>query len=84
MRWTASASVGYGKNKPLSADSGFAPYHSWLADAGLNCRLTDKLALGLQYGRDQLTYEFPASSQLSNRNRAWFWISYSFSRPLGR
>jgi hypothetical protein len=84
-RWMADVGVGYGKNHPLSSVGDQTPYNSLLANAGIDCQLTDSFSFGLRYGREQLTYEFPSSaSSLSNRNRAWFSFSYSFSRPLGR
>jgi hypothetical protein len=84
-RWTTGLSLGYGKNQPLNVVKGQAPYNSWLGNVALNCHLTENLAFGLRYGRDQLTYEYPAATTAqSNRNRAWFSMSYSFSRPLGR
>jgi hypothetical protein len=84
-RWTASLGLGYAKNQPLNAVNGQTPYHTLLGNAGLDWSLTDNLALGLHYGRDQLTFEPLASNRiLANSNRVFFSISYSFSRPLGR
>jgi hypothetical protein len=84
-RWTASLQLAYASNTPLNAIQGVAPFRSLLGDAGLEYRFTNNLRCDLHYGRDQLTYQFPAVPEvLSNRNRAWFSISYSFSRPLGR
>ena len=85
-RWTATAGLGYAKNNPLSATgSGYSPYRSWLGSAGFNCHLTDNLGFDLTYGRDQLRYEYATPPVVSSyRNRAWFSISYSFVRPLGR
>jgi hypothetical protein len=84
-RWTFSVGSGYGKNNPLNAALGYPPYHSIRSNAGFEYVLTDSLQFGFHYGRDQLTYDYPSSVQLSsNRNRAWFSASYSFSRPLGR
>jgi hypothetical protein len=83
-RWTTSLDLGYARNYPLNPVNGLALFRSWLGNAGLDCRLTENLAFGLRYGRDQLTYQYPALAAASNRNRAWLSISYSFSRSLGR
>jgi hypothetical protein len=84
-RWTASLGLGYAKNQPLNAVNGQTPYHTFLGNVGLDWSLTDNVALGLHYGHDQLTYEPLASSRiLANSNRAFFSVSYSFSRPVGR
>ena len=83
--WTTAVSIGYGKNKPLTMIKNQAPYNSLVGNASVDCQITDSLGFGFRYERDQLTYEYPSSiSSLSNRNRAWVSISYSFSRPLGR
>jgi hypothetical protein len=85
QRWTTSVSIGYGKNRPLATSGSQPPYNGLLGNASVDCQLTGNLGFGLRYGRDQLTYEYPSSSSVvSNRNRAWFSISYSFVRPLGR
>jgi hypothetical protein len=85
-RWTGSLGLGYAKNNPLNTSIyGSAPYYSWIGNAGVDCSVTDHLSFGLRYGRDQLKYEYSASpEQASYRNRAWFSVAYSFSRPLGR
>lgn len=85
-RWTANLDLGYAKNDPLNAATyGSVPYRSWIGNAGVDCSLTDHLSFGLRYGRDQLRYEYSISpTQSSYRNRAWFSIAYSFTRPLGR
>ncbi len=84
-RWTAITSLGYAKDKPLTAVSGLPPYRSWIGSVGLGYELRDNLVLNLSYGRDQLQYEYALSPAVSaNRNRAWISISYSFARPLGR
>ena len=85
-RLTGSLNLSYAKNVPLNSSvSGITSYHSWIGNGGFEYRATERLSLGLQYGRNQLRYEYvllPAVS--SYRNRAWFSISYSFLRPLGR
>lgn len=80
-RWTANLGLGYGKNKPLTAVGGTAPYRSWIGSAGLAYSVTSDIDLGVRYGRDQVQY---GDNSPSNRNRGWIFISYSFSRPLGR
>lgn len=85
-RVTASLSLGYAKNDPLnSSASGIKSYRSWIGTGGFEYRATERLSLGLQYGRNQLRYEYVLPPAVSPyRNRAWFSISYSFLRPLGR
>jgi hypothetical protein len=84
-KWTGSASLGYARNNPLNALNGTAPYHSWMGSVGCDYSLTSNLAVSLSYGRDQLSYAYAGVPAVtSNRNRAFFSVSYSFSRPLGR
>jgi hypothetical protein len=85
LAWTATADLGYAKNDPLKvAASATAPYRSWVGNVGLSYGLTENVSVGLRYGRDQLRYEYATLPVLSFRNRAWFSIVYSFSRPIGR
>jgi hypothetical protein len=85
QRWTISASLGYAHNDPLNIVNGAVPYRSWIGNAGLECNLTNNLGFSLRYGRDQLEYDYQGlPKELSNRNRAWVSVAYSFSRPLGR
>ena len=85
-RWTASLDLGYATDNPLSASAyGFAPYRSWIGNAGVDCNVTDHLSFGVRYGRDQIRNDYPNLPALSSyRNRAWLAITYSFSHPLGR
>lgn len=85
-RLTASLNLGYAKNNPLnSSASGITSYRSWIGYGGFQYRATERLSLGLQYGRNQLRDEYVLLPTISSyRNRAWFSISYSFLRPLGR
>ena len=80
-RWTGNITSSYGKNSPLN-NSGLY-YRSFLARVGLDCKLTANLALGLNYKRDQLDFQYSGSPP-SYRNQGWVSITYSFSRPVGR
>jgi hypothetical protein len=85
QRWSVNAGLGYARNNPLNLANGLSSYRSWMGTGGFDYKLTDNLGLGLRYGRDQLQYGNSGSSgSWSNRNRAWFSVSYSFLRPLGR
>jgi hypothetical protein len=84
-RWTANMNISYAMNDPVNNVGTQPLYRSWLGNAGLGYRLRDNLGLSFQYGRDQLRYEYPTSPGSSSyRNRAWFSVNYSLSRPLGR
>lgn len=84
--WAATAGLGYAQNHPLIIlDPDMGPFHGWIGSAGLQYRLTEHLTADMKYERQQQRYEqslLPPST--FNRNRAWFSISYTFTRPLGR
>jgi hypothetical protein len=84
-RWALTTGATYARNNPLLTLTGFGRYHSLMANAGFDYRMTDNLGLGLRYGRETLHHAYPGSaSPWANRNRVWFSLSYSFTRPLGR
>jgi hypothetical protein len=83
QRWTTSVGALYASNNPLTV-SALQPFKSLSGNAGFDYQMTEHLGLGLRYGRDQQKYAAIVQSSAVNRNRVWFSISYSFTRPLGR
>jgi hypothetical protein len=84
-RWSLSVGAAYARNNPLNSAIAAGAFHSWMGSGGFQYRLTDNLGLGLRYGREQVRQRYAAATDIwSNRNRVWFSLSYSFTRPLGR
>ncbi len=86
QRWTTSVGAMYATNDPVGSPSLslMRGFHTLSGNAGFDCQVTDHLAFGIRYGRDQQKYLDAIPSVWTNRNRAWVSMSYSFSRPLGR
>ena len=92
QRWTANVALLYGKNNSESILYG-GSFRLITGSTNLNWLWSDHFSVMLSYARDQLyssydnlagsTAEPGASSQTLNNNRAWFTISYHFTRPLG-
>ena len=84
-RWSATTEVGYATNHPLQRIALSADFNSLRGNAGIEYRFSERVGLSLFYGRQQQRYEYPIfPTALSNQNRVWFSLAYTFVRPLGR
>ena len=83
-RWTASANLGYGMNDPVNAVAALSKYRTWMAGVGTGYQITNNFSASLNYAREQQQVEIPSLSGSADRNRVFFSLAYSFSRPLGR
>jgi hypothetical protein len=84
-QFVGTVDVSYSENSVLAASS---DDHFYAIDAGVGIQKTifQRFGVGLMYSRDHQTAINPAvlSNVLSDHNRAWVSVSYSFLRPLGR
>jgi hypothetical protein len=93
QRWTANAALLYGNNNSESILYG-ASFRIISGTASLSWQLTNNLTVMLSYARDHLHNSYNnllgstaepsgVTTQAFDLNRAWFSISYHFTRPLG-
>jgi hypothetical protein len=92
QRWTANASLLYGKNTSESILYG-GSFKIISGIASLNWLMSDRFSMVFSYARDHLNSSYdnllgsvgaPATTaQTIDDNRAWVSISYHFTRPLG-
>lgn len=93
QRWTANAALMYGNNSSESILYG-GTFRMISGTASLSWLFSDHFSVMLSYARDHLYNYYDnllgsaaeptgVTSQTIDRNRAWFSISYHFTRPLG-
>jgi hypothetical protein len=93
QRWTANMSLLYGHNTSESILYG-GTFQRISGTANLNWLLSDHFSMAFSYARDHLHNSYnnlaggasglpTLTAQTLDDNRAWFTISYHFTRPLG-